>query len=318
MNELAKFNFGRIGVLMGGASSERDISLRSGKSVYEVLNNGKLDAKSMDLTTDNKSDVTSIIKNSGISVAFIALHGRFGEDGAIQNILDKLKIPYTGSGVKASRLAMDKIASRKAFKKNNIPIPNCWAFKRRDEVDYFAKKYIFNGSVLVVKPSAQGSSVGISFAENESNLYKAADLAFRYDERIIVEKYLEGREITVGILEDKPLPVVEILPKKRFFDFEAKYEKGITDYEVPAKIPQGIYKKAQEIGLRAHKALNCRCFSRVDMILKDDIPYVLEVNSIPGMTATSLLPKAAMAIKIDFLELCLRLIKDAYGTKKNK
>ncbi|MBM3251709.1 MAG: D-alanine--D-alanine ligase [Candidatus Omnitrophica bacterium] len=308
--------FGKIGVLMGGISSERDISLKSGKAVYNALNSGKLDVVAIDLTTEDEPEVRSILKKSGISIAFIALHGKFGEDGTIQGILGGLSIPYTGSGVSASRLAMDKIASRRIFQEKNIPVPDYEILQMKEKNNLNYKKLKFNSPVLVIKPATQGSSVGVSFVEKETDLPKAIDLAFTYDDRIIIEEYLPGREITVGILEEKPLPIVEIIPKKRFFDFQAKYEKGMTDYAVPAKLPPKIYKNSQEIGLRAHKAIGCSTFSRVDMILKNDTPYVLEVNSIPGLTATSLLPKAALAINIDFLDLCLRIIKNAYGEEK--
>lgn len=315
--ELLKFDFGKIGVLMGGASSEREISLKSGKAVYQTLNSAKLDVVAIDLTVEDKQAVANTIRDSGINVAFIALHGKFGEDGKIQSILEDIKIPYTGSGVEASRLAMDKIESRKIFEKNQIPVPNYKVFGDKTKANAFSNDYKFNSSVLVVKPAAQGSSVGVSFVENNAGLSKAIVAAFEYDDSIIVEDYLSGREITIGILDDESLPIVEILPKKKFFDYEAKYQKGLTEYDVPAKIDANIYKKAQDIGLLAHKSLGCRSFSRVDMILKDNTPYVLEVNSIPGMTETSLLPKAAKFINIDFLELCLRLIKYAYGKEKS-
>lgn len=308
--------FGKIGVLMGGTSSERDISLKSGKAVYDTLRSAKLNVVAIDLTTEDKLEVSSLMKKSGISLAFIALHGKFGEDGSIQSILDELNILYTGSGASASRLAMDKVASRKIFKTKNIPVPDCEIFQKSKNSGIDFTKSKFNGSVVVVKPAKHGSSIGISFVEKKADLPNAINEAFRYDEKIIVEEYLSGREITVGILEEKTLPVVEIIPKKRFFDFQAKYEKDMTTYQVPAKISPSIYKKSQEIALKAHKALGCRGFSRVDMILKDNTPYVLEVNSIPGLTSTSLLPKAALAVDIDFTELCLRIIKNAYGKKK--
>ncbi|HOX55191.1 MAG: D-alanine--D-alanine ligase [Candidatus Omnitrophica bacterium] len=314
--ELLKNNFGKIGILFGGPSSEREISLKSGNAVVEALRNANLNAVGIDIKTDNEQEVKSLVKDSGISVAFIALHGKFGEDGGIQEILDDMRIPYTGSGVIASRLAMDKIASRKIFESNNIPVPGSSVFVSMREVESFAKKHEFNGSVFVVKPSSQGSSVGVFFVDNRDALLKASNDALKYDGKIIIEDYLKGRELTVGILEDKPLPVVEILPKKQFFDFQAKYEKGMTDYDVPAKLPQDIAQKAQATGLKAHKSLGCHCFSRVDIILKDNTPYVLEVNSIPGLTATSLLPKAAKVVNIDFLGLCLRIIRDAYAKKK--
>ena len=300
-----KRKIGRIGVLMGGPSSERDISLKSGKAVYQALKGEGLDVLPLDI----RSNSLKKIKQAKISCAFIALHGKFGEDGTIQKILESLRIPYTGSGVIASRLCLDKIASRRIFKQHNIPVPeynilHCRSWRKR-------LKELRLEFPVVVKPSTQGSSIGITFVDRASKLNRAINCAFKYDDTIIIEKYIKGREITVGILNDKPLPVVEIVPKKSFFDFQAKYEKGQSDYIVPAKLPQKCSRKAQGLGLLAHQALGCRTFSRVDMILRGFEPFVLEVNSIPGLTSTSLLPMAAQARGINFAELCLKIAQSA-------
>ena len=297
-----KRKIGRIGVLMGGESSERKISLKSGKAVYQALKKQSLDIVPLDIRNNSLKK----IKQSGISCAFIALHGKFGEDGTIQKMLESLHIPYTGSGAIASYLCLDKIASRHIFKHHNIPVPEYDILNRKSWKRCLKRLNL--EFPVVVKPSSQGSSIGVTFVDKASKIKRAINLAFKYDQAIIIEKYIKGREITVGVLEDEPLPVVEIVPKKNFFDFQAKYEKGKSDYVVPAKIPQRHYKQAQALGLLAHRALGCRTFSRVDMILSRGTPFVLEVNSIPGLTSTSLLPMAAKAKGVSFEKLCLKII----------
>jgi D-alanine-D-alanine ligase len=311
--------FGRIGVLMGGSSSEREISLKSGKAVYESLNQLGLKPVAIDIKTDNIEENMRLIKSQKIDVAFIALHGRFGEDGQIQELLDNLKVPYTGSGVMASELAMDKIASRKIFQAYGLSVPK---YKVEDKFTYNTNWKIHNNNLsfpLVVKPAAHGSSIGLSIVDKKEDLAKAVDSAFSFDAKIIIEEYIKGREVTVGILDEKALPVIEIIPKKRFFDYEAKYQVGMTDYVVPAKLEDEISKKIQDTGLSAHKLLGCFGCSRVDMILsQDNIPFVLEVNTIPGFTQTSLLPKAAKIVGIEFAQLCIKLIQLAYDKAQNK
>lgn len=300
--------FGRIGVLMGGPSSEREVSLKSGKAVYEILKQLGLQAVAIDIQTDNLKENISLLKSYKINCAFIALHGRFGEDGQIQALLDSLKISYTGSGAQASRLAMDKIASHKIFGAHGLSVPRYKVLEKTDRI--VCDNLIFP---LVVKPATHGSSIGLSIVDKNEELDKAMDLAFGFDEKVIIEEYIRGREVTVGILEEKALPVIEIVPKKRFFDFEAKYQPGLTEYIVPANLEEGIAKKIQESALLAHKLLGCFGFSRVDMILSQDkIPFVLEVNSIPGLTPMSLLPKAAKIAGIEFGQMCLKLIELAY------
>jgi len=314
-----KNQFGRIGVLMGGPSTEREISLKSGNAVYEALKDLCFGVVAIDIKTDSVKENTRLIKSHKIDVAFIALHGHFGEDGQIQELLSNLKIPYTGSGVMASRLAMDKVASRKIFQTHGLPVPK---YKVEDEFSYNTnwKTHNINFSLpLVVKPATHGSSIGLSIVDEREGLNKAADLAFTFDKEIIIEEYIKGREVTVGILTEKPLPVIEIVPKKRFFDYEAKYQTGMTEYIAPAKLEDQTSGKIQETALMAHKLLGCFGCSRVDMILDQyNIPFVLEVNTIPGFTRTSLLPKAARIAGIEFAQLCLKLIELAYDKAQNK
>ncbi|MBN3039286.1 MAG: D-alanine--D-alanine ligase [Candidatus Omnitrophica bacterium] len=301
---MKKDKFGRIGVLMGGPSSERDISFKSGKAVYQALKSQGLNVIPIDIRSNSLKQV----KQAKISLAFIALHGKFGEDGTVQSMLEAMRIPYTGSGIIASYLCLDKVASRRIFKHHNIPVPEFQIFYPR--IKSCMPK--LNITVpIVLKPSSQGSSIGVTFVARRCQFKSSLTNAFKYDDTVIAEEYLPGREITVGILEDKPLPIVEIVPKKKFFDFQAKYEKGKSEYIVPARLSQRQYSRAQEIGLMAHRLLGCRGFSRVDMILHKDTPFVLEVNSIPGLTSTSLLPMAAEAKGISFGQLCLRIVKSA-------
>lgn len=310
----------RVGVIMGGLSAERDISIKSGKAVCRALerNNG-IDVVPVELTKTStmngyKEQVMQKIRSSNIDVAFIALHGEFGEDGMIQKILEEMNVPYTGSRVDASRLGMDKISSRNIFKSNNIPIPRHIVIQKRDlDKRHNAQLYFKELSrPLVIKPSDEGSSIGLSIVDREKDFYKALSNAFKYSDKVIIEEYVRGREITVGVLEDKTLPVVEIIPKRRFFSFEAKYEKGLTEYIVPAEINEKEYTMCQNIALLAHKSLGARFFSRVDMILSENgVPVVLEVNTIPGLTEMSLLPKAAMAVGIDYEELILKILESS-------
>ena len=307
--------FGRIGILMGGPSSEREISLKSGKAVYEAFRQMGVEAIPIDVKTDNIEENTNLIKSKNINCAFIALHGRFGEDGTIQQILEGLSLAYTGSGVSASKLAMDKIASRKIFEKNGLMVPRFKEIKKSSLNNNSEIKNIF-GFPVVIKPVSQGSSLGLSIIKTEEDLNSAIDFAFKFDERAIIEEYIRGRELTVGILDNLALPVIEIVPKKMFFDFEAKYKPGLTDYIVPAELEEVIAKKTMAAALLAHKLLGCFGCSRVDIILSEDShPYILEINTIPGLTSTSLLPKAAKTLGIEFGDLCVKLIELAYEKK---
>lgn len=301
---------------MGGPSSERQVSLKSGKAVLTALLELKIDALGIDITTDNEQENIRLLKSHNLNSAFIALHGRFGEDGSIQEILEKINLPYTASGVEASRLAMDKIGSLKVFKDGGLCVP------RSNFVD--KSSYLKNGTYenelgfpVVIKPANHGSSIGLSLAENAGEIPASIEKAFQYDNRVIIEEYIFGRELTVGILGEKALPVIEIIPKNKFFDFEAKYQSGLTEYLIPARLDEEVGEKVQEAALRAHKLLGCSGCSRADIILsRNGLPYILEVNTIPGMTATSLLPKAAKTIGIDFNRLCVNLLELGYEKAK--
>lgn len=300
--------FGRVGVLAGGPSSEREISLRSGKAVYNALLQEGVEAIFLDV----KDDIYDIIKKNKIDIAFIALHGRFGEDGTVQKILGELDVPYTGSGPEASRLSLDKIAAKKIFKAKGIPTPRYMIFER--DGLFNIEEALSLGIPLVVKPQSEGSSIGLSVVREKGGLVGAIDKAFRYGPRILLEEYIDGRELTVGILDDEPLPVIEIVTKARVYDYTAKYNDPETKYVVPASIDSGSFKNAQRTGKRSHLALGCNCLSRVDMIMdgRGGI-FVLEVNAIPGMTERSLLPKAAAASGLNFNGLCVKLIENAIG-----
>jgi len=297
---------------MGGPSSERGVSLKSGKAVMESLNSLGVKVAPIDINTDQPRENARLLKSSGIDCAFIALHGKFGEDGAIQEILEELGIPYTGSGISASRLAMDKVASRKIFEIYGLKVPRCEVLNKFSYNSNWKLNNRF-GFPLVVKPATNGSSIGLSIVESSRVLDKAVELAFSFDENVLIEEYIKGRELTVAILDDHALPVIEILPKRKFFDYEAKYKYGMTEYIVPAVLPSEIGSLAQANALSAHKILGCFGCSRVDIILTESKElYILEVNTIPGLTQTSLLPKAAKEAGIEFQELCLKLIGSAY------
>jgi len=307
-------NFGKVGVLMGGPSSEREISLKSGKAVFLALIEAGVEAVVIDITTDNRQENFNLLKKYDLDCAFIALHGRFGEDGVIQEILEKLNLPFTASGVKASQLAMDKIGSLEIFSQNGLYVPKSQFLEK----SAYRKEKVFRSQLkypLVVKPANHGSSIGLSLVESDRQLPTAMELAFEFDEHIIIQEYISGRELTVGILDELALPVIEIIPHNKFFDFAAKYQDQLTQYIIPAVLDKKIALEIQQMALKAHKLLNCYGCSRVDFILdKDNCPYILEVNTIPGMTSTSLLPKAAKIVGINFSQLCLKLLKLAYAS----
>ncbi len=300
---------GPIGVLCGGPSGEREISLRSGAAVHEALAAQGLPAVLVPLAQDQEQ-IPEQLRRAKLSCAFVVLHGPFGEDGAIQALLDEMRVPYTGSTVESSRRAMDKITSRQAWAAAKLPIPR-WVEAPLPFV-LSSSRHERIGFPLIVKPGCQGSSLGISLVDDPQQLPAAVEEAARYGDQVLLEEYLPGPEITIGILQDRPLPVVQVVPKRRFYDYVAKYTPGMTEYLVPAPVPEEAARSAQETALKAHQVLGCRSFSRVDMILaRDRGPVLLEINTIPGMTQLSLLPKAAAAAGISFQELCRRMLLSA-------
>lgn len=301
--------FGRVGVLMGGDSTEREISLLSGKAISSALRSSGVDVVEIG---ENEPLVEGVCENQ-IDIAFIALHGRVGEDGSIQQFLQEEGISYTGSGVAASKLAFDKIKTKKFLQENHFLTPPfeviCATIDKEIQPEQFP---------VVVKPAKEGSSFGVSVVHSQADLPIAIEEAFKFDQEILVESFIAGQECTVGILGECALPVVQIKPKSGVYDFQSKYTVGATEYQVLTPIGNSLSKKLQDVALKVHFGLGCRDLSRVDFIIdKNGNPTVLEVNTIPGFTQTSLLPKAAKAAGIEFEELCLRILELAQ-CRKNK
>lgn len=304
---------GHIGVLMGGCSSEREISLRSGEAVYAALKGCGCQVTKIDLCTEDEGTIGRLLRESKIQVAFIALHGRLGEDGRIQAILEEVPIPYTGSRAEASRRALNKVIAQDLLKKRQIPVPDYRVIRKEENLHDESLFAQFNGCAFVVKPASEGSSIGITIVRKKEEIRPALELAFQYGQEALIERFILGRELTVGILDQEALPIIEIKPKATFFDFHAKYQADTTEYLIPAPLPLVLAKNIQDLALEAHHALGCRHLSRVDLILDEhQQPFVLEINTIPGFTKTSLLPKAAAAQGLKFPDLCLQLVHLAY------
>ena len=290
----------KVAVLMGGKSPEHDISLLSGKEVIKNLDSNKYQVVSIVIDRNGKN-LKFKIENLKFDLAFIAMHGPFGEDGTIQGLLELMGKHYTGSGVLASALGMDKIYSRKLFTQANLKTPKFVVIKKGKVNKIKDLKF-----PLFVKPNNQGSSVGTTKVTNSKDLKKAVIFAHKYSDIALVEEFIDGIESTCAIIgNDKPkaLPLVEIVPKKEFFNYEAKYDERLCDEIVPARISKTLTQKAQQAALTAYQTLGCKGFGRVDMIIKGHDVYVLEVNTIPGLTAVSLLPKAAKAAGISYPKL---------------
>jgi D-alanine-D-alanine ligase len=294
----------KIGVLMGGLSPERDVSLTTGQAVFEAIQRNGLDAVAIDVDRD----IAVILKESKIDIAFIALHGTYGEDGTIQGILEYANIPYTGSGVLGSSIAYDKVKSKELFKFNNIPTADYQVF-------YRSQKNIPARTLdlpVVVKPSTQGSSIGISIVKNESEWLTALQLGFKYSEEVLVEEFIDGRLMAIGMNGEQPFPIVHIKPKSEFYDYESKYTQGKTDYLCPAELSAEEKSRLEDASIKVVHVLKSRGIPRVDAILDETgTPYVLEINTIPGMTPISLLPMAAKQAGMNFDELVMEILATA-------
>lgn len=297
----------QIAVLYGGKSSEREVSLKSGRAVYEALVSKGYKA----VLIDAKENLCNVFNKHSFDVVFIALHGGIGENGAIQGFLEVMELPYTGSGILASALAMDKERSKTRFISDGILVSPYRVFRKKellegDRFNFNKLKTIIDFPFLwVVKPASEGSSIGVHIIHNDDELGDSLNDAFSYDDRIIIEKYIKGKDIQIAILNDEVLGGVEIRPKAEFYDYQAKYHSGgTTQYIIPPEITDEAYHRLKDSALRAHKALGCKGATRVDLILSEEgLPYVLEVNTIPGMTATSLLPKIAEKSGYSFPDL---------------
>ncbi|HEX6582104.1 MAG TPA: D-alanine--D-alanine ligase [Thermoleophilaceae bacterium] len=302
----------RVAVLKGGRSLERQVSLRSGARVEDALERLGHDVVALDVGPD----LISQLRNASPDVAFIAMHGRDGEDGTVQELLEILDIPYTGSGVVACVRATDKVLAKHLMIEAGIPTPEFFAFSETafrelgaaDALPAIEERLDFP---IVVKPSSQGSALGIKFARSAADVPAALVAAFSYDSRVLLERHIDGRDLAVSILDGEPLPVVEAVPVgDGFYDFEARYEIGRTDFVCPAELPDGVTEQAQELAGRTYRLLGCSAFARVDLMLGADAELtVLEANPIPGLTETSLLPQAAEAAGISFDELVGRIVE---------
>ncbi|MDO8886856.1 D-alanine--D-alanine ligase [Candidatus Oleimmundimicrobium sp.] len=312
----------KIAILMGGRSLEREVSLKSGHRVSKALREKGYPIVQLDIN----ENLVNNLKEEKPDAVYIALHGKYGEDGTVQELLEIMNLPYTGPGVYASSIGFDKALSKEIFQLADIPTApffalSSGAFKEMGASGVLGKVIKKLGLPLIVKPAKQGSALGIKYVEKAEDITEALLGALSYDQKVIIEKYIKGTEVAVSILEEngkpKALPIVEIVPKKEFFDFESMYTMGETDYFVPARLSEEQTKEIQNLALKVHEALRCRDVSRVDMIIdkKTNQPYVLELNTGPGMTETSLLPMAAEAAGIDFANLVEKLVQVALARK---
>jgi D-alanine-D-alanine ligase len=308
-----------VALLSGGISSEREVSLKSGDQVYTALNPDKYRV----IRYDPKTDLNRLVADApSIDFAMIILHGPFGEDGTVQGLLDLLDIPYQGSGVLGSAIAMDKLVSKQLYEKSGIPMPTYITINRQDAQQ--AKTCLERiGLPLVIKPAKGGSSIGMAIVKTRDSLEPAIREAFCHGDTLVVETYIQGTELTVGIIGNrdlKALPVIEIIPDPRydFFNYHAKYLPGASREICPARIDAALTEKAQVFAKMAHRALFCEGYSRTDMMLSGGELYILETNTIPGMTETSLLPLAAKTAGIPFTELLDILIELGIESKPKR
>ncbi|MEY8000265.1 D-alanine--D-alanine ligase [Clostridium sp. Mt-5] len=292
----------KIGVIMGGISSEREVSLNSGKEIVNYLDKNKYEVKP--IVIDRKSDIFE--KAADIDFAFIALHGKFGEDGIIQSVFETMDIPYSGCGPLTSGICMDKDISKKIFKSVGINTAKWICINSVEEINY---KYLDEiGYPVVVKPNCGGSSVATNIVTEKNQVEDAVKLALNYDREIIIEKYIKGEEVTCCILNGKALPLISIKPKADFFDYTSKYADGGSD-EIIVELEKSLQSEIERICIKCWKVLKCIGYVRVDMIIKDNIPYVLELNTLPGLTKNSLFPKSARAVNMEFAELLDKIIQ---------
>ena len=321
-----------VALLVGGASAEREVSKHSSQAIYAALVELGYSVKLIDpgygihqpekpekffsdknlfpVSSRNYLEAVNSSLFDRVDVAFLGLHGQWGEDGIIQSLLELRNIKYTGSDVLASSLTMDKMMSKIVMRDHNISVPNGFVIGKKYSFDSvlqkIKKEFTFP---LIIKPNDQGSTFGLTVCEKEDDIKKALTLSFQYSNKTLIEEFIPGRELTVGVLADKVLPVLEIRPKHNLYDYECKYTKGMSEYIVPAEIPEEIAKQIQTQTERAFVSLGCRGYARADFRLNEAGEfYCLEVNSLPGMTATSLLPKAAKAVGISFTQLVEKIV----------
>ncbi len=299
----------KIGVLYGGTSAEREVSLSSGKGIIEALSKKGHEVVGIDFHPQRIKEIIDL----DVDIVYIGLHGRFGEDGRIQALLEMLNIPYVGSGVLGSALAMDKAKAKTFFHKNGIRVAQeMVVYKHSFQKDEFKWNTTFPA---VVKPNQEGSTIGLTIAQNEQELMEGIEEAFRFDDTVLIEEFIDGIEVTVAVMgnkgEEKALPVVEIVPKNKYYDYEAKYAPGMSEHIVPARVGDNTMNLLQANAVLAHQVLGCDIYSRVDFIVPRDgtEPVILEVNTLPGMTPTSLYPDAAREIGLSYEDMIEKLVQ---------
>ena len=298
--------FGKVAVFLGGKSAEREVSLKSSGMVLAALRKKGVDAHAFDPAEKN---IESLVREK-FDRAFIALHGRFGEDGTVQGVLEWLGIPYTGSGVLASALAMDKLRTKRMWQAEKLPTPP-WEVLTKDSNFRITARRL--GLPIMVKPASEGSSIGMSKVRAAADLEEAYALAVNYDPVVLAEKFIEGAELTGGILGEEALPLIKLETPRDFYDYEAKYIADDTRYRIPAGLTEKREQELRALGLRAFQVLGCRGWGRVDLMLdRRGRPYLLEVNTSPGMTDHSLVPMAARAVGLSYEDLCVRILEGAH------
>lgn len=303
----------RVAVLFGGVSNEREVSISSSKGIIRALKNNGHDVIEIDFHPERLNEITKL----DVDLVFIGLHGKHGEDGSIQGMLDMLQIPYVGSGVLASALAMDKYKAKLMFEMESIPVPKGEQYRITEKTDVKQLADRINASFtfpFVVKPNREGSTVGLSIVKEANETEKAINKANKSDEYILVEQFIEGMELTVPVIgkmnEERALSIIEIVPKNEIYDYESKYTEGGSEHIIPARISERLTEQIKQYAVKAHQVLGCETYSRVDFLLTENgIPYILEVNTLPGMTPTSLFPDSAKYENINYDEMIEMLVQ---------
>ncbi|NOZ63717.1 MAG: D-alanine--D-alanine ligase [Caldiserica bacterium] len=307
--------FHRVAVIWGGPSREREVSFRSGKRVSNALRARGYEVVEIELTRELPFNLSQ----EKVEAVFIAVHGKWGEDGKLQGLLEIMGLPYTGSGVLASALSMNKIFCKKLWEKEKIPTPGYQEIRKESLLEDVKKGIEKLGLPLVVKPVSEGSSLGVEIVKEKNQVLPAVQRINKEFGKVFLEEYIRGKEITVGILGEgktlRALPVLALAPQKDFYDYQAKYTPGMTKFIIPANLPAKTYQMSQEIAIKAHKVLSCCSFSRVDMIVREDIPYVHDLNTVPGLTEISDLPAQAEAAGISYNDLIEEILSYAACNK---
>jgi len=304
----------KIGVIMGGISSEREVSLRTGQEMIRHLDQSRYEA--VPIVIDQRADLIEQVQQAKIDLALLALHGQYGEDGTVQGALETLGIPYTGSGILASSLCMNKRLSKMLLTAAGVNTPAGLCWQGMDDYDLQAVEQL--GYPVIVKPNTGGSSIGIQLVHNETELLAAVQESCALDQTVLIEPYIRGMEITCSIVDGEMLPIIGIRSaNSEWFDYTAKYEVGGAE-EKEIELPATIHQRVREAALASYRLLQCQVYARVDMILSQDVPYVLEVNTLPGMTAASLLPKSAAAAGMNFTQLLDRIIDSSLNVRRQE